>query len=218
MLNALLVFHAAVLGYWLGAEFVINSTFRHLSYADGMGFEERDRLFDHVMNADQHVRYALILQLWSGLVLAIMFLYLPLGVEGIIAVSIICLGWLGLVELTHKRRKQASGVTLGQVDRCLRYLLIALLLLVAGLAIAGSLSMPLWLAIKLALFSGVVACGLAIRLELIRYYVHWNSLKTDGGDAAELGIRAGYRRATRILLLLWSLIAAIAFITLIKST
>ena len=45
----------ALLGYWLGSEFVINSTYRYVSYSDRMPFEERSRLMEHVMHVDQHV-------------------------------------------------------------------------------------------------------------------------------------------------------------------
>lgn len=58
----ILVFHIAVLGYWLGSELVINSTYRYVSYSRNMPFDERQRLMDHVMVVDQHVRYALVLQ------------------------------------------------------------------------------------------------------------------------------------------------------------
>ena len=66
LVQALLVAHIAVLGYWLGAELVINSTYRYVSWSAAMPFPERDRLMQHVMDVDQHVRYALVLQagLW----------------------------------------------------------------------------------------------------------------------------------------------------------
>ena len=64
--TSLLVAHIAVLGYWLGSELVINHTYRYVSWSAGMPFAERDRLMDHVMDVDQHVRYALVLQLRPG--------------------------------------------------------------------------------------------------------------------------------------------------------
>ena len=60
--KTLLVAHIVVLGYWLGADLVINSTYRYVSWSHGMPFAERSRLMDHVMHVDQHVRYALVLQ------------------------------------------------------------------------------------------------------------------------------------------------------------
>ena len=55
MIVWLLAAHIVVLGYWLGSELVINSTYRLVSFADDMSFAERDRLMNHVMHVDQHV-------------------------------------------------------------------------------------------------------------------------------------------------------------------
>ena len=49
----ILVAHIAVLGYWLGSELVINSTYRYVSYSGEMPFGERQRLMEHVMHVDQ---------------------------------------------------------------------------------------------------------------------------------------------------------------------
>lgn len=54
MISWLLAAHIAVLGYWLGAELVINSTYRLVCFADDMPFAQRDQLMDHVMAIDQH--------------------------------------------------------------------------------------------------------------------------------------------------------------------
>ena len=77
LINVLLVLHIAVLGYWLGAEFVINSEFRFVCRAASMPFEERKRLMEHVMDVDQHVRYALVLQVGLGTVLSALLGYFP---------------------------------------------------------------------------------------------------------------------------------------------
>ena len=77
--KTLLVAHIVVLGYWLGADLVINSTYRYVSWSHGMPFAERSRLMDHVMHVDQHVRYALVLQLALGISLAALNGYLPFG-------------------------------------------------------------------------------------------------------------------------------------------
>ena len=41
LLTVLLVAHIAVLGYWLGSELVINSTYRYVSYGRHVPFAER---------------------------------------------------------------------------------------------------------------------------------------------------------------------------------
>jgi len=49
---------------------VINSTYRNVANSDAMPVAERGRLMDHVMNVDQPVRYALVLQMTLGTALA----------------------------------------------------------------------------------------------------------------------------------------------------
>ena len=70
LITLLLVAHIAVLGYWLGSELVINSTYRYVCYGRHIPFAERSRLMEHVMHVDQHVRYALVLQAGMGFGLA----------------------------------------------------------------------------------------------------------------------------------------------------
>ena len=102
--QALLVAHIAVLGYWLGSELVINATYRYVSCADAMPFAERDRLMEHVMHVDQHVRYALVLQAALGTALAVTYGYIPGGRD--VAV-------LHFEEVTERR---FAGWTMGQVN------------------------------------------------------------------------------------------------------
>ncbi len=217
LIQALLVTHIAVLGYWLGAEFVINSTYRYVSWSADMPFAERDRLMDQVMSVDQHVRYALILQMGLGCSLAILLGYFPgdgrlAGLAGGLAVI-----WLILVETTHRQRKAAGGGTLATVDRGIRYL-IAGLLLVAGIgASIGKLALPAWLAWKLILFALVICCGLAVRFALIRFYQVWKKVAAEEANRDyEREIRRIYFQATAILVLLWSCIMSIVVLSVWK--
>ncbi len=215
--HTLLVAHIAVLGYWLGAELVINSTFRHVAHADEMPFAERERLLDHVMDADQHVRYALILQAGLGLALAALLGYLPGGRGLALAAALAAGAWLVLVELTHRGRKSGVGTALALADHALRHLLMLVLLLVGALALAGPLSLPVWLAWKLILFAAVIACGVGIRLQLIRFFAVWRELPRGGTDAAlENEVRRNYRAATAILIALWLCIACVVVLSLLK--
>jgi hypothetical protein len=73
------VLRIAVLGYWLGSELVINSTYRLVAFGDRLPFDERTRLMEHVMDVDQHVRYALVLQAALGTALAALYGLVPGG-------------------------------------------------------------------------------------------------------------------------------------------
>ena len=78
--QTILVAHILVVGYWLGSDLVINSTFRYVSRASAMPFPDRNRLLEHVLDVDQHVRYALILQVWLGTTLGALLGYFPGGI------------------------------------------------------------------------------------------------------------------------------------------
>lgn len=219
LFNALLLLHIAVVGYWLGSEFVINSTFRYVTWASSMSIADRERLMDHVMNVDQHVRYALVLQLGSGAALATMLGFLPgEGTSLVLALALTAL-WLGLVEVTHRRRKTASGRSLARIDRLIRYAIVFALLATCLAGLLQILPLPVWLSAKLGLFAGVIICGVGIRHALTRYFDTWRDVVAGGSnDANEARLRHGYFVATSILAALWVLIIAIVALSLLKVT
>jgi hypothetical protein len=217
LIKFLLVAHIAVLGYWLGAELVINSTYRYVSWAAGMPFPERNRLMDHVMDVDQHVRYALVLQAGLGTMLAALLGYLPGGATLAWTAAIGMLAWLALVEVTHRRRSTPTGRRLAALDRGIRYAAIIALLGLGVLAAAGQTPLQTWLAWKLAAFAGVIACGLGIRFALMDFYRTWTEIARAGSsDAREQAVRRTYVQATSVLGLLWLLIAAVVALSILK--
>ena len=215
--SVLLVAHIAVLGYWLGSEFVINSTYRYVCYAADMAFRERARLMDHVMHVDQHVRYALALQVILGTALAALYGYVPGGTDlALIAGFAGCL-WLAFIELVHRLRHSSLGKTLGAVDRWSRLVLLLLLVAVALSLVGGSWPMPVWLRWKLALFACVIACGVGIRFALVAHFRTWAMMAKEGpDDETNAIIKRTYAKATSILLLLWIFIGAIVYLSVWK--
>lgn len=213
----LLTIHIATLGYWLGAELVINRTFRFVAYRAGMPFADRDRLLRHVFDVDQHVRYALVLQAGTGVMLSIQRGWFPGGGPGMLATAGATAAWLLFVEAVHRLRMRPFGGALAAVDRGLRYVLIALLPIPAAAGLGGSSLIPSWLAWKLAAFAAVVAAGVGIRLVLIDFSRHWQALAANGtSPALEDRLRRGYRRATGVLLLLWVAIAVMVALSLAR--
>jgi hypothetical protein len=213
----ILAIHIAVLGYWLGSEFVINSTYRYVSYSGHMPFAERSRLMEHVMHVDQHVRYALALQATLGTALAALYGYIPGGDDVAIAAGGFGAAWLAFIEAVHRLRHRPVGKTLGAIDRASRYVLMAVLIAAAAKLIGGGWPMPEWLRWKLALFAGVIACGVGIRFALIAHFRTWAVMAREGpNDETNAIIRHTYVRATSVLLLLWVFIAAIAVLSVWK--
>lgn len=211
------VLHIAVLGYWLGSELVINSTYRYVCFSDRMPFAERTRLMEHVMHVDQHVRYALVLQASLGTALAAFYGYFPGGTA--LAWTALAVGalWLAFVEAVHRLRHATAGRTLAAFDRGMRYALIALLLALALGWLGGHWPVPGWLRLKLGLFAGVISCGVLIRFALIAHFRTWAEMTRDGpSDTGNAVIRRTYVRATSALVLLWVFIAAITVVSVQK--
>lgn len=217
LIQAILVAHILVVGYWLGSDLVINSTFRYVSRASSMSFGDRDRLLEHVLDVDQHVRYALILQVSLGTAIGALLGYLPGGGALAGVATLFGIAWMALVELTHRLRRNQSGRSMALVDRAVRYAAILTAVLVAAGTLIGCFSIASWLAIKLALFAGVIASGLGIRIELIRYFQVWHAIRVEGSsDDHEQQLRYRYKTSTTILVLLWLLIATIVAVSVLK--
>ncbi|MGB5076620.1 MAG: hypothetical protein WBO17_03990 [Sphingorhabdus sp.] len=213
----LLVAHIAVLGYWLGSELVINSTYKYVSYSGDMPFGERARLMDHVMHVDQHVRYALVLQAGLGFMLAISYGFIPGGDVAFWAACIIMFLWLGFVELVHRLRHKNMGMVFATVDRASRYMLIAFFLALAFPLIGGSWPTPLWMRVKFGLFAGIILCGVGIRFALIEHFRTWKIMATEGvTHAGNDVIKRTYVKATSVLALLWIFIAAVVIVSIWK--
>lgn len=218
MLNEiLLVAHIAVLGYWLGAEFVINSTYRYVCYKTEVPFPERDRLMGHVMNVDQHVRYGLVLQTTLGTMLAARYGYVPGGNTTAWVAAILGAGWFAFVEVIHHVRHGAMGQRLAAIDRGSRYLLMAIIIGLALSILGGAWPMPTWLRLKLGFFAGVIASGVGIRLALIGHFKTWAIMRRDGAtDESNVIIKRTYVRATSVLMLLWVFISAVVVVSIWK--
>lgn len=179
--------------------------------------QERSRLMDHVMVVDQHVRYALILQFGSGLALSSLHGFIPGGHPVLLSIAVFTLLWLVFIETVHRNRDNNTGRYLARIDRVMRYVLLLALLVIASGFIADTGELPYWYRWKLALFAGVVLCGLGIRLVLISQFRIWTLMKNDGvNDERDLYIRQCYIRATAILLLLWLFIIMITSLSVIK--
>lgn len=217
MFEALLVAHIAVVGYWLGSELVINSTYRYVIRAASLPFAERDRLMDHVMDVDQHVRYALVLQAALGTALAALSGLVP-GGQVLAWVSLgVGAGWLAFVEAIHRRRGSPAGATLAAIDRGSRYVLMALLIGIAAGLVGRGWELPVWLRWKLVAFAGVMACGVGIRLSLIGHFRTWAEMRAHGSTPErEAIVWRLYVRATSILVLLWALIGVAVALSVAK--
>lgn len=206
-----LAVHTIVLGYWLGSDLVINSEYRFIVHRNDLPVPARDAMMDHLMVVDQHVRYALVLQAMLGSMLLAGLGLFPAAVAWLAPLAGI--SWLALVELAHRLRKTETGVKLALIDRIVRYAVGAGLV---ALAVLQS-DWPLWLRLKLALFAGVIGCGVIIRFRLIHHFTTWAAIVGQGSTPErEALLRRTYWRATSVLALLWLQVVTIAVLAVLR--
>ena len=82
---------------------------------------------------------------------------------------------------------------------------------------SGAISLISWLAVKLALFAGVILCGLGIRLEITRYFCAWHEIADAGSnEVRETELRRRYASATAVLVILWLQIGGIVALNVVR--
>ena len=212
--------HVLVMGYWLGSELVINALTHYIARASSLPADERMRLWDFLLDVDQHVRNALILSVPLGFTLAAMLGLVPLGGAGLAALWVLSALWFWFMWLVHWRRKTPQGRALAVWDRRLRYLLIAVFAGSALWSLATGRPYPtVWLALKVLLFSGVMACGIAVRHYIREAYRE--ALPAIAAGRATAAHEADFRRlmvkGTWALVVLWTLLFAIGALGAFKA-
>lgn len=212
--------HVLVMGYWLGSELVINALTHYIARSSSLPAAERMRLWDFLLDVDQHVRNALILSVPLGFTLAAFLGLVPLGGAGLAALWVLSALWFGYMWLVHWRRKTPGGRALAVWDWRLRYLLIVLFAGSALWSLATGRPYPTtWLALKVLLFAGVMACGIAVRHYIREAYRDALPAIAEGRATAEdeATFRRLMARATWALVVLWTLLFTIGALGAFKS-
>jgi hypothetical protein len=149
--------------------------------------------------------------------LAALYGFIPGGASLALAACVFGVLWLAFIELVHRQRTRPAGATLQRIDRMTRYALLLLLVGVATSVVGREWAMPAWLRWKLAAFAAVIACGIGIRIALLRHFATWAEMSARGVTAAaNESIKHTYRLATAILVLLWCFIAVIVLLSILK--
>jgi len=207
--------HLLCFVYWLGADIGVFYASRFVCNP-ALGMESRLTAARIMGWIDMFPRYSLVLILPLGLTLAVRGGWWPQG--GLV----IAFAWLGalvwLVLVWQIGRQPASPLlpVLRQVDYAIRVLVIIgmLSLGAAGLAGVGPLQTT-WLAAKAALFGGLVACGLAVRMLGAPFRPAFARLQQEGSTPEiEALLQGAMRRAKRAVVAIWILLLAAAWLAI----
>lgn len=211
--------HVLVMGYWLGSELVINALTHYIARTTSLPAAERMRLWNFLLDVDQHVRNAMIMSVPLGFTLAAMLGLAPLDGVSMWVLWIASALWFWFMWLVHWRRQTPEGQQLARWDWRLRYLLIAFFAGSAlwSLATGWPYATP-WLAVKVLLFAGTMVCGV-----FVRYYIreaYRSALpaiaagRATDADNAEFALLM--RKGTWALVVLWVLLFTIGALGALK--
>jgi len=127
--------------------------------------------------------------------------------------------WFWFMWLVHWRRKAPEGPSLAMWDWRIRYLLIAGFVGVGGWSLATGGPLPVhWLALKVLLVPGAMACGIAVRYYIREAYR--SALPAIAADRATAADNDEFRRlmvkATWALAVLWVILFSIGVLGALK--
>jgi hypothetical protein len=211
--------HVLVMGYWLGSELVINALTHYIARTTTLPAAERMRLWDFLLDVDQHVRNAMIMSVPLGFSLAATLGLVPLAGWSMWLLWIGSALWFWFMWLVHWRRQTPLGSVLARWDWRFRYVLIAVF---AGTALwslaTGTPYAAPWLAAKVLLFAGAMVCGIFVRHYIREAYR--SALPAIAEDRATASDNAEFallmRKATWALVVLWVLLFAIGALGALK--
>jgi hypothetical protein len=215
--------HILLFVYWLGADLGVFLAARYVARGD-LPLAERLRFLELLLRIDMGPRTALVLMIPIGLTLAAELGAVPIHGRWLAAVWVLALLWLAVVWWIVLRPRADVTAPLTTIDRWLRIGVVAGFTAVSlvSLARGAPLAAP-WLAGKLLLFAGVVLLGLLLRRVLRDWGRAFAQLREAVDRHDEAGIRAAdaliaaaHRRSTPYAILLWLLVAAIAFLGVTK--
>jgi hypothetical protein len=213
--------HILLFVYWLGADLGVFLAARYVARAD-LSLEERLRFLDLLLKIDMGPRTALILILPVGATLAA-GLGAVSGLDALLpAAWIFALGWLALAWHVAIRPQHPLAALGTRVDRLIRIVIAnALAVVAAASLVRGAPVHAPWLALKLLLFAGVITLGLLLRGVLRDWATGFDVLRrvgagSDSSAEANARIAAAHRRSTPYAVMLWLLVAAIAWLGVAK--
>lgn len=157
--------HVIGFAYWLGCD--LGVFYSSYFVADARRSADVRIVTAKILFAlDQAPRICMTMMLPTGTHLAWKMGVLQMDAALMAFIWLACFAWLAMVITLHVAALSKGKALLTTFDFFFR-LTLSLGLIVAGLySLLGSGTLPGWLAAKLAIFGGLVGCGLVIRIKL----------------------------------------------------
>jgi len=198
-MTLLLYIHVLALVYWLGGDLGTFLASRYITRSD-LGIEARKTAFAILQECDLGPKLAMPLTLGSGFHLTVLYWppLFPQGSPGL--VWLVVMIWLGLVWTQHV--SHGANPILPRVDLVLRYGIVAG---VIALAVMGwQQDLPDHVALKMLVFAGLVACGIAVRFALRPFAMAYLKMVSDGASPeTDLAMVRHLAHCRRYVWLIW---------------
>jgi len=223
MYAAALLFHLALLTYWLGGDLGVFYSSRYVLKPE-LSAEARTTALKIMSFLDLAPRMCLVLFLPSGVLLAATrahgatFFSAPL----VLLTWAFGLGWLALTIVATTREHDALGKRAQGLDLVVRVGVVAALLAGSLYTIFaaqpfGVTTNPKWLGAKVLLYALAIACGIGIRFRLRPFGAAYVELVTRGSTpAVEQSLRRSINGSIPYVLTIWACIVGAAILGVVK--
>jgi hypothetical protein len=207
--------HVLLFAYWLGADVGVFLAGGLMS-RPGLSVAERNRIRGLLMDIDLLPRLALLGMLPVGFQLSLAW-GAPLPATWLPAVWGMAFGWIVLTLLIHFRADAALVKRLLLLDLGLRVALLAALLVLSLGLLAGAIAdVPAWLAVKLLLFAVIIIDGMVLRIYSGQWRIAMARFAAGDVNGGEMLLKVRRRKAAAAALVMWALVAVIAFLGVTK--
>ncbi len=167
--------HVLCLVYWLGADLAVFYS-SYFVADDKLSAETRASMSKLLFALDLGPRICMPLMLGSGVHLAWRLGLLNMPTFAVLAAWLVCVGWVAMVLAVHAGGAGAKALTV--IDYWFRVAVVAAIGAYSIYALAADLTAS-WLAYKLLVYAGLVACGLMIRRRLRHFGPALSALLED---------------------------------------
>lgn len=207
--------HILAMVYWLGGEWGVFNTSRHVVNRD-LSMAERKRHMDTAYLIDIPARTGIILLMPIGLHMGYYWGVQPYGGGYIVGIWVFTIAWLSLCWAAFFYRETDTGLMLTKLDEKVRFVLIPLMLLAACTSLMGygpfnAGAMQKWFSIKLGLFAGLLVIGLLLRFIMREWTIMFRLLAEGPNPEAEAKLEKSMSFGRKLAYVYWVGIATVAF-------
>ena len=195
--------HLVGFAYWLGADLAVFYSSYYV-VNEKLSPEVRTTTAKILFALDQVPRICMTMTLPLGVHLAWRFGALPISGDTVALIWLVCLAWLAMVITLHVAKPSPAKVILTRFDFWFRTVIALALIAIGVAALTGAWQTPDYIAWKLAIFGGLVACGLIVRIKLSDFGPAFAAIAAGNvSDEANAAIRRSLGGTRPFVIMIW---------------